>query len=255
MTLADVGGSRLRRLWVRGCFPRAYLARTDRAGAEWRRGFTRTFLERDVPELGVRIPSRTLGRFLAMLAHYHGGIWNASEFARSFGVSDATVRRYLDLLCATFLVRSLPPWHENLKKRQVRSPKVYFTDSGLLHTQLQVESSAALEQHPKVGASWEGFLLGAVLDRLGARPEEAHFWATHSGAELDLLVVRDGRRLGFEFKRTETPRVTRSMRTAMADLRLTRLDVLHAGGHTFRLDKNIRAVSWNHLLDEIRPLR
>lgn len=254
LSLTDVGMSKMKRLWLRGGFPRSYVAKTNRASAEWRRGFTRTFLERDLPQLGIRTPGRTIGRFWAMLAHYHGQVWNAAEFARSFGVSNPAVARYLDLLASTFVVRPLPPWHENLKKRQVRSPKIYFADSGLLHTQLNITDAAELERHPKVGASWEGFLLHAVQDRLGVRPDEAFFWATHSGAELDLLVVRGRTRRGFEFKRTETPRVTKSMRIAMSDLRLPRLDVVHAGRHTFEMEKGIRAVSWRDLVAEMRPL-
>jgi predicted AAA+ superfamily ATPase len=252
---SDVGISQMKKLWLRGGFPRSYLARTNRASAEWRRGFTRTFLERDLPQLGIRTPGRTIGRFWAMLAHYHGQIWNAAEFARSFGVSNPTVARYLDLLAGTFVVRPLPPWHEDLKKRQVRSPKIYFRDTGLLHTQLNITDAADLERHPKLGASWEGLLLHEVLKHLGARHDEAFFWATHSGAELDLLVVRGRIRRAFEFKRTETPQVTKSMRVAMSDLGLTRLAVIHAGRHTFDMGKGIRAVSWQDLATEVRPLR
>lgn len=251
----EVGISNLGKLWLRGGFPRSYLAKTNRASAEWRRSFTRTFLERDLPQLGIRTPGRTIGRFWAMLGHYHGQIWNAAEFARSFGVSNPTVGRYLDLLAGTYVVRPLPPWHENLKKRQVRSPKIYFNDTGLLHTQLNITDATELERHPKVGASWEGLLLHEVLKVLGARRDEAFFWATHSGAELDLLVVRGRVRRGFEFKRTETPQVTKSMRVAMSDLGLTRLAVVHAGRHTFDMGRGIRAVSWRDLATEVKPLR
>jgi predicted AAA+ superfamily ATPase len=254
-TLEDVGPARAERLWLRGGFPRSFLARTEGEGAEWRQAFVRTFVERDLPQLGVTIPAATLERFWAMLAHYHGQVWNASEFARSFGVSDVTVRRYLDLLSATFAVRLLLPWSENIGKRQVRSPKVYLADSGILHALLGIRERRDLERHPKLGASWEGFALDAVVRRLGVDRRECHFWATHSGAELDLLVVRGRRRWGFEFKRTSAPSVTRSMRTALEDLRLQRLDVVHGGPHSFALAPRIRAVAFSRLLDDVSPLR
>jgi predicted AAA+ superfamily ATPase len=249
--LDEVKSSELRRLWLRGGFPRSFLADDDGASAEWRREFIRTFLERDMAQLGVSIPAQTLRRFWTMLAHYHGQVWNASEFARSFGVADTTVRRYLDLLGATFVVRQLQPWHENLRKRQVKSPKIYLADSGLLHTLLGLQTAADVESHPKLGASWEGFAIGEVMTWLSARPEECFFWATHAGAELDMLVIRGNRRLGFEFKRTDAPRITRSMRIAAADLRLHRLDVVHAGAHTFLLDKKIRALALSRLLQDL----
>jgi predicted AAA+ superfamily ATPase len=203
----------------------------------------------------VTIPSTTLRRFWTMLAHWHGQTWKSSEFARSFGVGDTTVRRYLDLLAGTFMVRLLLPFFENIGKRQVKSPKVYFADTGLLHSLLGVRTRAELETHPRVGASWEGFVLGQIVARLGARPDECFFWATHTGAELDLLVVRGRERFGFEIKRTEAPRITPSMRSAMADLRLDGLDVVHAGGDTFPLGERMRAVSLSRLLEDLRPLR
>jgi predicted AAA+ superfamily ATPase len=197
----------------------------------------------------------TLRRFWAMLAHYHGQVWNASEFARSFGVSDMTVRRYLDVLAGTFVIRILPPWHENLGKRQVKSPRIYLADSGLLHTLLDLRTQDDLEQHPKVGASWEGFAISVIVQRLGARWSECYFWRTHAGAELDLLVVRGRTRLGFEIKRTVSPAVTPSIRTALADLRLTRLDVIHAGDQTFPLAPRVRAVALSRVLEDLAPLR
>lgn len=190
-----------------------------------------------------------------MLAHWHGQIWNASEFGRAFGVADTTVRRYLDLLAATFAIRLLQPFHANLAKRQVRSPKVYLADSGLLHTFLSVRTREELLQQPRVGASWEGFGIEQVISHLGARPDECHFWATHTGAELDLLVVRGNRRLGFELKRTEGPGITPSMRSALSDLRLERLDVIHAGADTYPLGERIRAVALRRLLEDVEPLR
>jgi len=240
--LEEAGRSSLGRLWMRGGFPRAFLARSEAASVEWRREFIAAFLERDLPQLGFGLPAHTMRRFWTMLAHYHGQVWNASEFARSFGVADTTVRNYLDALSATFVVRQLQPWHENLSKRQVKSPKVYLSDSGLLHTLLGIENLGELESHPRLGASWEGFALEAVIQMLGARPEECYFWATHAGAELDLLVVKGGKRRGFEFKRTEAPSLTPSMKIALKDLKLDRLDVIHAGRETFSLAERVRAI-------------
>lgn len=255
LSLAEVGADHLETLWLRGGYPQSYLERTHQGSAEWRRNFVRTFLAKDVPSLGVSTPAETLFRFWSMLAHYHGQIWNASEFARSFGVADTTVRRYLDLLSALFVVRQLPAWTANLRKRQVKAPKVYLTDSGLLHTLLDIETRQQLERHPKVGASWEGFMLETVVDRLKLRSEQCYFWATHTGAELDLLVVRGRERTGFEFKRTTAPRLTPSMRTAIEDLGLSRLDVIHAGPETFAMAERVRAVAAGRLLRDLPPPR
>lgn len=252
--LDEVGVSNRQRLWLRGGFPRSYLASSHTGSDEWRRGFIRTFLERDLPQLGIMIRSSTMRRFWTMLAHYHGQIWNASEFARSFGVADTTVRNYLDLLSSALVVRQLSPWHENIKKRQIKAPKIYILDSGILHSLLNLKSVQELEGHPKVGASWEGFVLGQIVRQLGARAEECFFWATHGGAELDLLVVRGRKRWGFEIKRTSFPKKTPSMRIAFADLSLQGLDVFHAGDETFHLDKKIRAVSFSRLLSDLQPL-
>jgi predicted AAA+ superfamily ATPase len=254
-SLDEVGGEHLDRLWLRGGFPRSFLATSDLGSGNWRRGFVRTFLERDVPQLGVRVPAATLRRAWGMLAHYHGQIWNASEIARSFGVAHTTVQRWVDLLEGTFMVRQLPPWGANLAKRQVRSPKIYLSDSGLLHHLLGVRTRRELESHPKVGASWEGFSLDCVVRHLGAEREECFFWATHGGAELDLLVLRGATRLGFEFKRTLAPKVTASMRAAMEDLALKRLDLVHPGERTFALAPGIRAVALKRLLEDVAPLR
>jgi hypothetical protein len=254
-SLDEVGARYVGRLWLRGGFPRSFLAPTVARSFEWRHDFVRTFVERDLPQLGVTIASATLQRFWAMLAHYHGQIWNASEFARSFGVSDMTVRRYLDLLAATFVVRVLSPWHENLSKRQVKSPKVYLSDTGLLHALLGIRAEDDLERHPKLGASWEGLGVTTVVERLRAQWNECFFWATHAGAELDLLVVRGRTRIGFEFKRTVAPSTTPSMRVAMKDLGLNRLDVVHAGTDTFPLAPRIRAVAMSRLLKDLAPLR
>ncbi|MFQ6024024.1 MAG: ATP-binding protein [Acidiferrobacterales bacterium] len=255
LTLDEVGIENFNRLWLRGGFPRSYTARSNEASRTWRRDFIRTFLERDVPQFGITIPAGTLERFWAMLAHYHGQVWNASEFGRSFGVSHHVTHRYLDALQATFMVRVLRPWAANIRKRQVKSPKIYIRDSGLLHSFLQVASMNDLERHPKLGASWEGFLLEAVIHQLGVSPEHCYFWGTHTGAELDLLVVHGRRRYGFEFKRTTAPRITPSMHSALEDLQLTRLDVVHAGSDTFPLAHHLRAVAAERLLVDLDSLR
>ena len=253
-SLEEVGLRQWSKLWHRGGFPRSFLARSESDSLRWREAMIRTFLERDIPALGLRLPAATLRRFWMMLAHYHGQVWNASEFARSFGVAHTTVQRYLDLLSATFMVRQLPAWHENVGKRQVKAPKVYLRDSGLLHALLGLEGGGAMESHPKVGASWEGFALDAVRTQLGALPEECYFWAAHSGAELDLLVVRGKVRRGFEFKRTTAPAVTRSMRIAIEDLGLSRLYVVYAGSHSFAMGPRIRAIALDRLLEDLEPL-
>jgi predicted AAA+ superfamily ATPase len=252
--LDEVGVAARNQLWLRGGFPRSFTAATDSDSAEWRRGFVRTFLERDLPALGIGIPPETLRRFWTMIAHYHGQVWNGAELARAFGVSNMTVRRYLDLLTSALVLRQLLPWHENLSKRQVKSPKVYVADSGLLHTLLQLETRENLEGHPKVGASWEGFALCEVVERLGARREEVFFWATHAGAEIDLLVIRGQRRFGFELKRTAAPKMTPSIWTALEDLRLDRIDVVYPGEHTFPLAERVRAVALSRLYEDLEPL-
>lgn len=255
LSLNEVGMDSLNRLWFRGGFPRSFVAPSSASSHEWRMDFIKSFLERDVPELGSRIPSATMRRFWTMLAHYHGQVWNGSELSRAFGVAQSTVRSYLDLLNSVLVVRQILPWHENLSKRQVKSPKVYVADSGLLHTLLNIRSLEELQGHPKVGASWEGFALQETIVRLGADPGECFFWATHGGAELDLLVVRGSTRLGFEFKRTSAPGLTRSMRSAVEDLKLKSLDVLYPGDSTFSLTPRIRAVGLSRIQEDLKPLR
>ncbi|MDH3404051.1 MAG: ATP-binding protein [Acidobacteriota bacterium] len=252
--LSEVGPSNWERLWFRGGFPPSYLARSHRQSGEWRANFVRTFLERDLPRLGVGIPSRTLMDFWTMVSHYHGQIWNASELGRAFGVAHTTVRRYLDLLTDTFVIRQLRPWKENVGKRVVKSPKVYIADGGLLHSLLNLETPRDLAGHPKVGASFEGFAIEQVIRRLGARPNECHFWATHSGAELDLLVVRGRRRLGFEFKRTDAPRLSPSMTSAIDALGLERIDLVHAGSGSYPMHPKVRAVGLAELLADLAPI-
>lgn len=253
-SMEEVGIFNHEKLWLRGGFPKSYLLSSLAQSHDWRQNFIKTFLERDLPQLGSQIQSTTLRRFWSMLAHYHGQIWNASEFGRSFGVADTTVRNYLDLFTSALVIRQLQPWHENIRKRQVKSPKVYFVDSGLLHTILNIRTQSDLLGHPKIGASWEGFAIEQIRHHLGANQEECFFWATHSGAELDLFVIRGKKRLGFEIKRTSSPRVTSSMSSALKNLNLKSLDVIHAGDKTFPLAKNIRAVSMQRLTQDIKPL-
>lgn len=245
--LHEVGRGHLDRRWLRGGFPRAWLARSHAAAFEWIESFVRTFLERDLPALGFQAPGPALRRFWTMLAHWHGRIWNASEFARSFGVSDTTMRRYLDLLTGALVVRQLQPWHANVAKRQVKAPKVYLRDAGVLHLLLRIDDMQALNTHPKSGASWEGFLLETIIDRLRLQDDQVHFWATHSGGEIDLLMTRGRRRIGVEIKRTTAPRVTRSMRSVLDDLGLSEIIVVHAGRESYRLADGVRAVAARRL--------
>ena len=242
------------KLWLRGGFPRSFVAADDEDSIRWRRDFIRTFVQRDLPQFGVTVPSGTMSRFWSMLAHVHGQVWNASRMAANFGVAHTTVGRWLDTLTATMVVRLLPPWTENLAKRQVKSPKIYLADTGLLHAFHDIADAELLERHPAVGASWESFGLETVVRRLGARRDQCYFWGTHQGAELDLLVVAGGRRLGFEFKRNSAPTVTPSMRIAMKDLRLDGLDVVHAGNRRFDMADGIRAIPLSAVLDFVKPL-
>jgi uncharacterized protein len=242
LKLREVGAAKLDRLWLRGGFPDSFLARSDRDSFIWRNSYVRAVLERDLPMLGVALPATTLERFWHMLAHVHGGILNWSELGRSMGVTDMTVRRYLDILAQTFLVRVLKPWHENISKRQVKSPKVYVRDSGVLHALLDIETAKALSGHPKVGPSWEGFCIEQLIATLGVEPRQCFFWATQQGAELDLLVLKGTRRTGYELKLNSAPTLTPSMRIAVEDLRLDELVVVHHGTDTFRLAPKIRAV-------------
>ena len=235
--LGETGTHAWRQLWQRGGFPRAFLARTTQASSLWRRNFVRTFLERDIPQLGINIPAESLRRFWTMVAHYHGQTWNAAEFARALGSSEATARRYLDILAGAFMVRVLPPWFENLKKRQVKAPKVYVRDTGLLHTLLGIPGEDQLLGHPKVGASFEGFAVEQLLGALETR--DAYYWATHAGAELDLLVLHGGKRYGFECKFADAPGTTRSMRVALEDLELDQLWVVYPGDEGYVLDDRI----------------
>lgn len=246
--LSETGASAMRRLWLRGRFPRSFLARSGDDSERWRENFIRTFLERDLREFGVQVPPPTLRRLWSMLAHYHGQLWNASEISRSLGEAHTTVKRHLDILTAALMVRQLPPWHENLAKRQVKSPKVYLRDTGLLHSLLGISAFRALEGHPKLGASWEGFLVEEILRVTGER--HAYFWATQSGAELDLLLMSGGRRYGVEIKYGDAPGATKSMRIAIEDLGLSRLYVVYPGAESYELDPRILVVP----AGKIRPV-
>lgn len=236
-SLAEVGAENQMRHWLRGGFPLSYLAASETDSLAWRRNFIQTFLERDLPQLGVNIPAAAVFRFWNVLAHYHGQVWNAAEAARALGVGESTARRYLDLLEGAFMVRTLRPWFANISKRQVKSPKIYFRDSGLLHHMLGIRDERDLWIHPKSGASWEGYVIEEVIK--AADPDEVYFWATHAGAELDLLLVLGGRRLGVECKRVDAPRLTPSMRAALSDLALDHLFVFYPGERSYPLDKDV----------------
>jgi len=235
--LSETDASAKDKLWLRGGFPRSYLAKTDADSMAWREGFIRTFLERDIPQLGLSIPAPAMRRFWTMLAHLHGQTWNASDLGRSMSLTDKTVRRYLDILSGTYMVRQLQPWHENLKKRQVKAPKVYLRDSGLLHSLFNISSLVDLLGHPALGASWEGFALEQFL-RI-QQPAEAYFWSTYSGAELDLLLFAGGKRYGLEFKFNEAPKITKSMHVALHDLDLQHLWVVYPGRESYPVHEKI----------------
>jgi len=242
LALDEVGGSAWRRPWLRGGFPRSFTARSDAASLEWREAFLRTYLERDLLDVGLRMPPAELRRFWRMLAHWHGQRWNAAEFARSFGTAEATVRRWLGTLEGFFAIRILRPWAASIAKRQVKAPKVYIRDCGMLHALLGVGTLEDLRERPQVGASFEGFVIEQAIQLLGARGAECHHWATPQGAELDLLVARGDRRIGIEVKCTQAPSVTRSMEIAMADLRLEKLWVVHQGEDRFEMRPGIEAL-------------
>ena len=238
--LGELGYESMEQHWLRGGFPLSYLAATDTDSMVWRKQFIQALLERDLPQWGVRSASTALWRFWTMLAHYHGQTWNAAEPARAMGVSESTTRRYLDLLSDAFMVRQLQPWHANLRKRQVKSPKIYIRDSGLLHQLLGLGSERELMTHPKLGASWEGYVIEAVLNAV--RPDEAFFWATHQGAEIDLVLRINGKLLGVECKRTDAPGMTPSIRIALDDLKLEAIAVVYPGSRRFSIAQGVEAV-------------
>lgn len=250
-SLSETGTDSIQQHWLRGGFPLSFLAENETNSFVWRKNFIQSFLERDLPRWGVQIPSGNLFRFWAMIAHYHGQVWNAAEPARSLGLSEPTVRRYLDILQDVFMVRILQPWHANLKKRQVKAPKIYFRDSGLLHYLLGIHSHRELHVHPKSGASWEGYAMEEVIK--SAAPDECFFWATHNGAEIDLLLLKNGRRVGVECKLADAPRLTPSMRIALEDLQLDHLVVVYPGEQAYSLAENITVLPLSHLGEDTPP--
>jgi hypothetical protein len=250
LDLGEAGSDVWKKLWLRGGFPRAYLSESEENSVSWREGFIRTFLERDVPQLGITIPAAAMRRFWTMLAHYHGQIWNASEFSRSMGLSDKTVRSYLDILTGTFMVRQLQPWFVNTGKRQVKSPKIYLRDSGMLHCLLDLPDEHTLFGHPRVGASWEGFVVEQIIQCL--TPRQSYFWAAHSGAELDLFLVYHGKRYGFEIKFNEAPKMTRSMQVVLSDLNLEHLWVVYPGSETYPVDHKITVLPLSRIEETLK---
>jgi predicted AAA+ superfamily ATPase len=241
--LSELGAEEEQALWLQGGFPLSFLARDERESVLWRKNFISTLLERDFPQWGVRVPAIALQRFWTMLAHYHGQIWNAAEPARALGVSESTTRRYLDLLTDAFMIRQLQPFHANLRKRQVKAPKIYVRDSGLLHQLLGITTLNDLFSHPKSGASWEGFVIEQIL--MTQYHEEAYFWATHQGAEVDLLILQNNKMFGIECKRTDTPRITPSIRIALEDLGLERIAILYPGTKRFPISDQVEAVPFH----------
>ncbi len=251
-SIEEVGISFQARHWIRGGFPLSFLARTEADSFAWRKNFIQTFLERDIPQWRIGTPAIALLRFWTMLAHYHGQTWNAAEPARSLGVSEPTVRRYLDILSGVFMIRQLTPWHANLKKRQVKAPKIYFRDTGLLHQLLGIRSEKELLSHPKCGASWEGYIIEETIK--ATEPDETYYWATHSGAEIDLVLIKNGRMLGVECKRMDAPRITPSMRIAREDLNLEKIAVIYPGTKRYAMGDGVAAVPLNAVVEGMKGL-
>ncbi len=247
-SLKDLGQETWQKVWLKGSFPRSYLSKNYQESYSWRQNYIRSFLERDIPQMGISIPSSALRRFWTMTAHYHGQIWNGSEFARSIGATEPTARRYIDILTDAYVVRQLQPWYENLNKRQVKSPKIYVRDSGILHALLNLPQDTIMS-HPKLGGSWEGFIIEQILEITNTR--EAYFWATHAGAELDLLIFKEGKRIGFEVKYSDAPVRTRSMSIAMQDLKLDCLYIIFPGNLSYSVDEYIHAVGISDLIQTL----
>lgn len=240
--------SDINNLWLRGGFPLSYLADNEDLSFLWRQNYVKTFLERDIPNLGFSIPAIQLRKFWVMICHYHGGIFNASELGNSLGISYHTAKSYLDILEGTFMIRVLRPWYENLKKRQVKTPKIYFRDSGIYHTLLGLNNYESIITSPKIGASWEGFALEQVIRYYNAEPEECYFWSSHNIAEIDLLIFKNGKRIGFEFKYTDSPKITSSMKISLEDLELDQIKVIFPGNISFRMSDKIEAVGFQTLV-------
>lgn len=245
-TLEEVGNNHLEQLWQRGGYPQSFLAQTEDDSNEWRKNAINRFVEQDLSQLGINVPAPAMLRFWTMLGHFHGQIWNAADPARSMGSSETTVRRYLDHLTQTYMIRQLQPWHENLAKRQVKHPKIYFPDTGLLHYLLGIRNQADLLTHPKIGASWEGFALEQILQSI--RPDQAYFWAAHNSAELDLLMFKNGQRLGVEFKRNDAPKLSASMKIVFETLQLDSLSVIYPGEIRYSLAENIQVIPLNQYI-------
>ncbi len=247
-SLTETGVEELKKLWIRGGFPLSFLAPSSEISSAWRKAYVSTFLERDIPLLGFQIPPAQIRKFWMMITHYHGQTWNASEIASSLGISDTTSKKYLDILTGTFMIRSLQPWFENIGKRQLKKPKIYFRDSGLYHTLLGVNDKLALDHHPKKGASWEGFALEQVTQWLQASDAETYYWGIHGQSELDLLIVRDGKKMGFEFKYQDAPQMTTSMINSLEQLKLDSLTVVYPGEREYQLEKGVRVVGLQGLV-------
>lgn len=246
-TLSEAGPAGSGRLWLRGGFPLSFLAKAEKDSVNWRKDFIRSFVERDLPAYGITLPPLTLLRFWIMIAHYHGQLLNASEIARSLGINEVTVKRYLDILSGVFMVRQLQPWHANIKKRQVKAPKIYIRDSGILHSLLGIRNMDDLLANPKYGASWEGYVLEEIINFV--EPDDVYFWATHNGAEIDLVFSRGGRMYGVECKRADAPVMTSSMRIALEDLKLARIAVIYPGKQRYPLHKQVEAVPFEAVVD------
>lgn len=242
LQLFDIGHNYLDKLWLRGGFPKSLLAKSNKASIIWRENYITTFLERDIPQLGINIPAYTLRRFWIMLSHYHGQIINYSELGRSFGISDVTIRKYIEILENTFMIRILMPWYVNIKKRLVKRPKIYLRDSGIFHTLQSINSKNNLLTHPKLGASWEGFALEAVCNILNKKNNEVFFWHTHNGVEIDLLWLNNGKMFGAEFKYNDAPKLTKSMHIAMKDLNMDSLQIIYPGQKSYYLATNIEVI-------------
>lgn len=240
----------LNKLWLRGGFPNSYFAKNEQNSSDWRAAYITTFLEQDIPNLGIQIPPRTLRRFWMMLAHYHGGIFNASEIGSSLGVSHTTARHYLDILTGTFMIRELMPWSENINKRQIKSPKIYFRDSGIFHSLLGISDKKSLHNHPKLGASWEGFAIEEIIRAHHAEANECYFWGIHNQCELDLLIIKNGKRLGFEFKHSDAPRLSSPMQLAQETLKLDKLTVIYPGKSEYRLAPKIEVAGLESYLQK-----
>lgn len=248
--ISDIGKPGIKKLWIRGGFPKSYLSNSEEDSFIWRENYIRTFLERDIPQLGISIPSNTLRRFWTMLSHYHGQVLNYSELGRSFGVSDITVRRYIDILSGTLMVRILQPWYVNISKRLIKRPKIYIKDSGIFHTLMSIQDEGQLLSHNKLGSSWEGFALECACQSIGKSDEEMYFWSTHTSAEIDLFWQEQGKNWAIEFKYSDAPNITKSMKIAMEDLNLSHLWIIYPGKETYKLSKKISVLPLENLQAE-----